>query len=82
MSERIAVWRCIGCGRIEAPQPCIGVCQDRKLELVPAEHYEQLQRRAEAMEKLLQLLVHSTPREQQWESSYRMLQARARDLLA
>ena len=24
----VTVWQCIGCGRIEAPQPGIGVCQD------------------------------------------------------
>ena len=27
-------WRCIGCGRIEAQRPCIGVCEDRKVRLV------------------------------------------------
>jgi hypothetical protein len=27
MSERIKVWQCIGCGRIDSPQNCIGVCE-------------------------------------------------------
>ena len=31
MAEYIQAWQCIGCGKIEAPQPCIGVCRDRKV---------------------------------------------------
>jgi len=30
-SEVVEAWQCIGCGRVELPQPCIGVCQDRKV---------------------------------------------------
>jgi len=33
---RMVVWQCIGCGKIEGPQACIGVCQDRKVEMVYA----------------------------------------------
>lgn len=41
MTEPITAWQCIGCGRIEAPQNCIGVCQDRRVEFVYAsEHAE------------------------------------------
>lgn len=41
MTEPISAWQCIGCGRIEAPQTCIGVCQDRRVEFVyAAEHAE------------------------------------------
>ena len=36
MTDTVVVWQCIGCGKIEAPQTCIGVCQDRKVELVYA----------------------------------------------
>ena len=36
MAETIRGWQCIGCGRVEAPQNCIGVCRDRKVELVYA----------------------------------------------
>lgn len=43
MSDRVKAWQCIGCGRIEAPQTCIGICQDRKVEFVyAAEHQEAL----------------------------------------
>jgi hypothetical protein len=36
----IEAWQCIGCGRIEAPHPCIGGCQDRKVRFVDASFYE------------------------------------------
>ena len=39
-SQVVEAWRCIGCGRIEAPRPCIGVCEDRKVRLVDAAHHE------------------------------------------
>ena len=38
--ERISAWQCIGCGRIEGPQPCVGVCQDKKVTFVSAEAYD------------------------------------------
>ena len=40
MSEHIKAWQCIGCGKIEAPQNCIGICEDRKVELVYASEHE------------------------------------------
>jgi hypothetical protein len=36
MSNRVKAWPCIGCGKIEAPQTCIGVCHDRKVEFADA----------------------------------------------
>jgi hypothetical protein len=27
MTDYVKAWQCIGCGKIEAPQTCIGVCQ-------------------------------------------------------
>lgn len=80
--ERVPVWQCIGCGKIEAPQPCIGVCRDRRTELVYAEDYESLLGRSEALGELVRLIATVTPREGEWESSYRALQRRARDVLA
>ena len=41
MSNRVKAWQCIGCGKIEAPQTCIGVCQDRKVEFVYASEHEE-----------------------------------------
>lgn len=87
--ETIQVWRCIGCGRIEMPATCIGVCQDRKVELVGAWDYaesavalEDANERIAALESLLGKLARITPREGMWQDSYLALQAQARALLA
>ena len=87
--ETILGWRCIGCGRIEVPGNCIGVCEDRKVELVGAWDYAEVaialegaNERIAALESLLGKLAHITPRERAWKDSYLALQARARKLLA
>jgi hypothetical protein len=67
-------WQCVGCGRIEASQTCIGICEDRQVELVYAADYERAA-------QLVRALATITPREGEWESTYRALQARARELL-
>ncbi len=89
MTQRIAAWECIGCGRIEAERPCIGVCRDRRVEFVYAtDHDEVLAQLARARSEIAALtsivrdLSCTTPREGQWERSYRALQNRARDILA
>jgi len=86
--ERLTAWQCIGCGRLEGPQPCIGVCQDRRIELVrAADHDAVLERAARAEQRAAVLgefvrrLATTTPREGEWERGYRALQARARELL-
>ncbi len=83
--ERIVAWQCIGCGRIEGPQPCVGVCQDRKVTLVPADAYDsalarmrQAEARLAALESLARRMALSTPRNGEWEKSFRALQAEAR----
>lgn len=80
--ERVNVWQCIGCGKIEAPQPCIGVCRDRKAELVYAADYDTLAAQAEALAAIVRQIATITPREGEWERSYKVLQARARVMLA
>jgi hypothetical protein len=89
MSEHIKAWQCIGCGRVEAPQNCIGVCQDRKVELVyAAEHEDALAQlehargQVSALLTLVRRLASTKPREHEWERSYRALQAQACALLA
>jgi hypothetical protein len=89
MSDHIPAWQCIGCGRIEAPQNCIGVCQDRRVAFVYADEHEDAlrdlereRRRAEALLVLVRQLAWSKPRADQWEGSYRALQAQARKVLA
>lgn len=89
MSERITAWQCIGCGRIEGAQPCVGICQDRKAEFVSASDHDEVlaqlalaRRQTETLAALLRQLAHTTPRQDRWERSYRALQASALRALA
>jgi len=86
MTDKIEAWRCIGCGKIEAPQTCIGVCTDQKIELVYAADHErlvaELREQTHGLEKLVRQLATITPRSGEWESSYRALQASARQYLS
>ena len=79
------VWRCIGCGRIEAPQPCVGVCEDRKVRMVEFAEYAAVVSRLDdatdtvaALGAVLRRITLTKPRDGQWERSYRALQAEAR----
>ena len=74
MVDTIKAWQCIGCGRLESDAPCLGVCQDRPVRLVGLGDYE-------ALEAFVRRFAQSTPREGQWEKSYRALQEEARTLL-
>jgi hypothetical protein len=83
--ERISAWQCIGCGRVEGPQPCIGVCQDKKVTFVSAEAYDavaarlrQAEARLAALESLANRMALAKPRDGEWEKSYRALQNEAR----
>ena len=86
--DTIKAWQCIGCGRLEAFANCVGVCQDRKVELVSAWDYaevvvafEEAKDRIAALESILGRLAHVTPREGTWKDSYLALQAQARKAL-
>jgi hypothetical protein len=88
MSERITAWQCIGCGRIEGAQPCVGICQDRKTDFVYASDHDaalaQLalaRQQSETLAALVRQLAYTTPRKDEWERTYRALQARARQAL-
>ena len=87
--EVVEAWQCIGCGRVEAPQPCIGVCQDRKVRLVDASSYEEALARlrqakweAAALEGLVRRLALTRPRQGQWEQSYKSFQELAQRALS
>jgi hypothetical protein len=89
MTDYVKAWQCIGCGRIDAPQTCIGVCEYRKAEFVYAFEHEQVlaqneeaRRRADVLEALVRQLARTTPRQGEWERSYRALQDQARRALA
>jgi hypothetical protein len=86
--ETIKAWQCIGCGRLDAPANCVGICQDRKVELVGAWDYaevvvalEEANDRIAVLESAVGRLAHVTPREGTWKDSYLAMQAHARNLL-
>ena len=60
--ETVEAWQCVGCGRLQAERPCIGVCTDKKIELVQAADYAALAWRVEELEAALALIAHVTPK--------------------
>ena len=87
-TDYLQAWQCIGCGRIEAPQPCVGICQDRKVLLVDANELEaalartlRAEARTQALEALLRRLASTTPHAGRWEASWRAMQAMAQAAL-
>ena len=81
MMETIKAWQCIGCGRLEASAPCVGVCRDQPVELVDASAYEAVLARAEALERVVRRLTITFPREQHYREAWLALQADARKSL-
>jgi len=81
MTQRIKVWQCIGCGRIDHPQPCVGICQDRPAEFVPASEYDALEARTAQLEALVRRIAFTTPRPGDFESAWRALQQASRAAL-
>lgn len=89
MNDYVKAWQCIGCGKIEAPQTCVGVCQDRKVEFVYASEYKEAlaqlnlaRRRASTLEALARRIACTNPHKDAWETSYRAMQEQARSMLA
>lgn len=88
-AERFKAWQCIGCGRIEGAQPCIGICQDRKAEFVHAAAYDEVvarlaaaRREVDVLAAVVRLMAGTRPREGACERTYRALQDRAREALS
>ena len=88
MTERIVAWQCIGCGRIEGAQPCVGICEDRRAEFVHAADYDAVlaqlefsQRRTEVLTVVARQIANTTPRKGKYERTWRALRARARRAL-
>jgi hypothetical protein len=86
--EPITAWQCIGCGRLEAYANCVGVCQDRRIELVSGWDYAEAVTRLDAalervaaLEALVAKLANTNPRGEAYQASYEAFQAAARKLL-
>jgi hypothetical protein len=84
----IEAWGCPRCGRIDAPQPCLGVCVRRPGAVADASEYRRFAERSEqlapddgALTGLARLLATVTPRPGHEESTVMTVRARARDLL-
>jgi hypothetical protein len=88
LPESLLLWSCIGCGAMGNSQPCVGICDYRKLEIVSAEEYadafemvSELMDQIEQLTAMAQLIASVSGDRSNSESTYRSLQARARDLL-
>ena len=88
MAEAFQAWQCIGCGKIEGPAQCIGVCQDRPVELVNAADYraamalaEGERARAAALEEVVRRIALTFPKKGEWERTWKALQASAKRAL-
>ena len=77
--ERRKVWECVGCGRIDDPRPCVGICRDQKVEYVVAREHDEL---VDALAGVARAIATTTPREGEALRHWRALQERARRALA
>lgn len=58
--ERFKVWQCVGCGRIDDPRPCLGICRDEKVEFVLASEHD---RAMKALLAVVRKIALTAPRE-------------------
>ena len=77
--SRRKVWECVGCGRIDDPRPCVGICRDEKVEYVPAEEHD---RAMAALLGVVRTIAATTPRTGEAERHWKALQSRAREAIA
>jgi hypothetical protein len=81
MVQTLKVWQCVGCGRIDHPRPCVGICRDEKAEYVAASDYAEAATRVEKLEALLRRIAFTTPRGGEFEAAWKALQADACEAL-
>ena len=82
LTETRSVWQCIGCGRIVDERPCIGVCQDRRVEIVYAHDHADALLRVEELEDFLRRFAGLTPSGPHAAKTWQVLQDEARKLLS
>ena len=76
--ERIKVWQCVGCGRIDDPQPCVGICRDQKVEYVLASEHDRL---VALLAGIVRTIAATSPREGEAARHWAALRERARGAL-
>jgi hypothetical protein len=86
--EVVQAWGCPRCGRVDAPQPCLGVCIFRPRTVADAREYRQLAPRAEqaattdrALSGIARLISTVRPRPGQDEATLTAVRARTRHAL-
>ena len=84
----VEAWGCPACGRVDAPQPCLGVCVRRPVLMVDAERFKGLAaavaagRSAERrLSEVVRLAANIAPRDEQVEQTRTWLRSRARAAL-
>jgi hypothetical protein len=84
-AETVTIWRCQDCGGLDAPRECIDVCIWGPADWVDVASYESERSRAavdreveQSLAGLLRRLAFATPRDGQWERSWRAFQSQAR----
>ena len=84
-AETVIIWRCQDCGGVDAPRECIDVCIWGPADWVDAAWYESERSRAavdreveQSLAGLLRRFAFATPRDGQWERSWRAFQSQAR----
>jgi len=89
MAEIIDAFQCMGCGKIDAPQECIGVCQDRAMKIVAAADYfaatdraDAAERNSEDLRELVRQIAHVRPADGRWQETFEAFQRRAQAVLA
>jgi hypothetical protein len=79
--ETIKAWQCVGCGKLEAPAQCIGVCRDELVQLVNVNDYRAAVARAEALEAVVRRIALTSPKAGEGDRTWRALQAQAKAAL-
>ena len=86
--EIIQAWGCPRCGRIDAPQPCLGICVFQPRTVADVREYRQLAPRAEqavaadrALSHIARLISTVTPRAGREEATIAAVRAQARHAL-
>ncbi len=77
MTEIYEGWQCIGCGKIDVDRPCVGICQDERVQVVLADAFKGLEARNKLLESIVRRLVLARPHPDAWERSFKALQAEA-----
>ena len=78
---RLKAWQCVGCGRLESQETCLGICRDVPVHVVSAADYDALRAELDELRLFLSQVARLRPREGEWERTGRAIQARARRLL-